>query len=143
MSDAEKSVVTREATFTASPEKLWSLVSDFGGLAGIMPGIESCEMEGEGIGAVRRIPMAGGVVVESLDAFDAEARTLTYSISEAPLPFADYSASMAVEAEGEGSKLTWTGTFHPAGVPAEKAETVAARVYEGGIAGYKAALGES
>ena len=51
MSDAEKSVVTREATFTASAEKLWSLVSDFGGLAGIMPGIESCEMEGEGVGA--------------------------------------------------------------------------------------------
>lgn len=143
MSDAEKSVVTREGTFAASPEKLWSLVRDFGGLDQIMDGIDSCEMEGEGVGAVRRIGMGGGTVVESLDAFDEDARTLTYSIMEAPLPFADYSANMAVSAEGDGSKLTWTGTFHPAGVPAEKAEAVAGSVYEGGIAGYKSALGES
>ncbi|MEM8924275.1 MAG: SRPBCC family protein [Actinomycetota bacterium] len=142
MSDAEKSVVIREGTFTSPPARLWSFVADFGGLDKIMPTIDASEVDGEGVGAVRRLTMGDAVIVESLDAFDDSARSLTYSIQEAPLPFADYSATMKVDADGDGSKLTWTGTFRPDGVPAAKAKKLAGGIYEGGIAGFKAALGE-
>lgn len=137
------SEVVRDGTFAASPAALWALVSDFGGIDKIMDGIESCETEGEGVGMKRSLPIGGGVVVESLDSLDHDAMTLSYSIIEAPLPFKNYSATMAVAAEGEGgSALTWTGTFEAAGVPVEKAEQIAAGIYSGGIAGYRKALGE-
>ena len=137
-----KSEVVRSGTFAAPPERLWELVADFGGLDRIMDGIESCEMEGDGVGAKRTIAMGGGAVVESLDVLDPDAMTLTYSILEAPLPFKDYSATMVVASEGEGSSLTWTGSFEADGVPAEKAEGIAGSIYDGGIAGYRNALGE-
>ncbi len=137
-----KSEVTRSGSYAASPAQLWELVSDFGGLDEIMDGIDACTMEGEGVGAVRTLSMGGGSVVESLDVLDHESMTLTYSIMEAPLPFEDYSATMVVGAEGDGSSLSWTGSFLPAGVPAEEAEKLAGGIYEGGIAGFKKALGE-
>lgn len=143
MSNAEqKSEVTRSEAYAASPDALWGLVRDFGGLDKIMPGIESIEVEGEGVGQLRRMPAGGGTVVESLDVLDDDNRTLTYSIIEGPLPFRDYSATMVVAPEGDGSRLTWTGTFHADGVAVEKAERLAGNIYSGGIAGYKAALGE-
>lgn len=144
MSDAEqKSEVTRSESYAASAAALWDLVRDFGGIDKIIPGIESIEVEGEGVGQLRRMPAGrGGMVVESLDVLDDENRTLTYSIVEGPLPFRDYSATMQVAPEGDGSRLTWTGTFHADGIEVEKAERLAGNIYTGGIAGYKAALGE-
>ena len=137
------SEVTRSGSFAAAPARLWELVSNFGGLADIMDGIDSCTVEGEGIGAKRSLVMGGGPpVVESLDVLDHDAMTLTYSILEAPLPFKDYSATMVVSAEGDGSSLAWTGTFEPDGVPAEKAEGLAGGIYDAGIAGFRKALGE-
>lgn len=138
-----KSEVVRTGSFAASPDQLWALVADFGSLDQIMDGIDSCDMEGDGVGAKRTMVMGGGPpVIESLDVLDAEAMTLTYSILEAPLPFKDYSATMVVAPEGEGCSLTWTGTFEADGVPAEKAEGLAGGIYDGGIAGYRSALGE-
>ncbi len=137
------SEVTRSATFASGPEALWALVSDFGGLDKIMDGIDSCEVDGEGVGARRSIGMGGGVVVESLDALDNEAMTLTYSIVEGELPVKDYAATMTVAgADGGGSELSWTGRFTASGAPVASAEKLAGNIYTGGIAGFKAALGE-
>jgi hypothetical protein len=139
----QKSEVTRSGSFTASPDQVWALVSDFGGIDRIMDAVESCEVEGEGVGSRRTIPMGGGAVVESLDELDHETMTLTYSIVESPLPFKDYSATMVVAPEGGGgSTLTWTGTFLADGIAVEKAEHLAGSIYAGGIAGFRAALGE-
>ena len=53
-----------------------------------------------------------------------------------------FSASMVVTAEADDAcSLTWTGTFEPNGVPAEKADRIASSIYRGGIAGYAKALG--
>jgi hypothetical protein len=138
----QRSEVTETGSFAAGPRQLWERVSDFGGIDRIMAGIESCETEGEGVGSRRSIPMAGGVVVETLDALDDEAMSLTYSIVESPLPFRDYSATMLVSGEGEGSMLTWSGTFVADGAPSEQAESLASAIYRGGMAGFRSALGE-
>lgn len=138
-----KSEVTRTGTFAASPADLWTMVADFGGLDKFMDGLDPYETIGEGVGAKRSIPMGGGMVVETLDALDHDAMSLTYSIVESPLPFKDYSASMTVTPEGDsGSTLTWTGTFEPDGASKEDAEKLAGNIYSGGIAGFTKALGE-
>jgi hypothetical protein len=135
------SEVTETGSFAVPADRLWTLVADFGGLADIMDGVEECRLEGEGVGAKRFIPGAAGTVVESLDVFEPENRTLVYSIIEGPLPFKDYSARMVVTEDGpEACTLTWTGTFEAAGIPVEKAERLAGRIYQGGIAGYRNAL---
>ena len=138
-----KSEVTKTGTFAASPADLWAMVSDFGGLDKFIDAMDPYETVGEGLGAKRSIPMGGGMVVETLDALDDDARSLTYSIVESPLPFKDYSAVMTVSESGaSGSELTWTGTFEPAGASKENAEKLAGNIYSGGIAGFAKALGE-
>ena len=138
-----KSEVTRTGTFAASPADLWTMVSDFGGMDKYIDAMDPYETIGDGVGAKRSIPMGGGMVVETLDALDDDAMSLTYSIVESPLPFKDYSASMTVAPEGDsGSTLTWTGTFEPDGASKEDAEKLAGNIYSGGIAGFTKALGE-
>ena len=69
---------------SGSLDKAWDLVAAFGDCAWI-PGIESCEVTGEGIGAVRKLKMGAMEIHERLEAFDPEARTLSYSIIEGPI----------------------------------------------------------
>ncbi len=136
------SVVIETGSFAVPASSLWKLVSDFGGLDKIMDGIDECVLEGEGIGATRRVTLANGPVVESLDVLDQEKMTLTYSIVSGPLPFKDYSATMVVtEDSDDRCSLTWTGTFEANGVPSEKANRIARGIYRSGIAGYSKALG--
>ena len=136
------SVVVETASFAVPASRLWALVSDFGALDEIMEGIDECVLEGEGVGAMRRVTTANGQIVESLDVLDPEKMTLVYSIVSGPMPFKDYSATMVVTADGDDScGLTWTGTFEADGVPTEKADRIASSVYRGGIAGYSKALG--
>lgn len=137
----QKSEVVEQAAFPVSADRLWELVADFGGIDKYMDGVDECHLEGEGVGSRRSIPSAAGTVVESLDRFDPQARTLVYSIVEGPIPFKDYSAQMVVTEDGpEASTLTWTGTFLADGIPVEKAERLASRIYQGGITGYRNAL---
>lgn len=134
--------VTRTGDFDVAAERLWELVADFGGIDKYMDGIDECTLEGDGVGALRSIPGQGGVVVERLDVFEPDARTLTYSIIEGNLPFEDYSATMTVTDSGpDASTLTWTGTFEPRGVALDKAERLAGAIYDAGIAGYRRTLG--
>ena len=108
-----------EQDYTSSPAEVWQVLRDFAGL-GWMPGVESCEVEGEGIGAVRRIAMGGNIVTERLEAFDDDARTLSYSIQEGPIPVRDYLATISVcESEG-GCHVDWSARYElPDGVPAD------------------------
>ena len=48
---------------------------------------------------------------------------------------------VVTEDDPEACTLTWTGSFEPSGVPAEKAEGLARKIYAGGIAGFATALG--
>ena len=136
------SEVTVTESFPVPAARLWELVSDFGGIADIMDGVDECRLDGEGVGATRSIPAGDTMVVESLDVLDHDNHVLTYSIVSGPLPFKDYSATMDISADGDTAcSMAWTGTFEPAGVPAEKAERLATGIYTGGMAGYRKALG--
>jgi len=76
---------------------VWKVVGDFGGIGRFMDDIESVDVEGEGVGAVRTLHLADGArVVETLTAWDGEAMRYSYSISESPLPVDGYEATIAV-----------------------------------------------
>src|SRR6266571_3735923 len=79
------------------------LLGDFGGIAklgGSM--LESCTVEGSGVGAVRTLGLrGGGSIRERCEAYDAAGRALTYSIvGESPLPVRGYVSTCRVVETG-------------------------------------------
>ena len=112
---------------------------------GIKPGgpIEAVSYEGEGIGMLRNLSMGGREVIERLDLLDEDSLTMTYSIinDDSPLPFSNYSATVKISDNGDGScRVDWTGTFDPKG-DSESAINTATGIYAGAIKGAKIQLG--
>ena len=129
----------------AAAADVWGVLGDFGGMKVGGP-IESFEIDGKGVGAVRTIGLGGGVIIERLDRFEADLRVLTYSITndDCPLPVSGYSATIQVTDDGDGScTVDWTGTFEPRGAPEDQAMTVIRGIYTNGIQGARHALGVS
>lgn len=127
----------------APAEDVWALFRDFGGVDRYARGVERCELEGSGIGAVRTVVMAGGLQLrERLESLDDVARRLQYSIvGESPLPADDYLSTVEVLEEDGGCRVEWSGTFAPRGATAEQVAKIIESVYRGGIAGIRKALG--
>lgn len=133
--------VTVSEDIGASADRVWELLSDFGGIQAGGP-ITSVETEGEGVGMIRTLGIAGGQVVERLDRWDGEAKVFSYSIlnEDSPLPVSGYSATVTVTETGPGScNVDWTGTFEPKGAPEADAVKVVEGIYRGGIAAARAA----
>ncbi|MPY94578.1 MAG: SRPBCC family protein [Acidimicrobiia bacterium] len=132
--------VTVQQQFDQPVEQVWAVVSDFGGIATYMKGVESCTTEGQGIGQDRSIAMGGGTVVERLTWLDHDQHDLSYTILSGPLPFSRYVATVRLSPDGVGTLATWEGNFEPAGVSEEEASKLARGIYTGGLKGYKAHL---
>ena len=115
----------------ADIESVWAELGNFSGVkAG--PGIESVDYEGEGVGMTRSINMSNGSVVERLDVHDGENKIFTYSIinEDSVLPFANYSATIRLSDNGDGTTgVDWTGQFEARGVEEEKAVKLASGIY--------------
>jgi len=126
----------------APSERVWELVRDFGGVQRYSAGIESCTVEGRGIGAVRTLGLPGGLSLkERLEAFDDAGRRLSYAIVAGPIPVAGYLATIEVRDEGSGCRIDWSSTFEPKGITDEQARGMIEGVYRSGVAGIRKALG--
>jgi carbon monoxide dehydrogenase subunit G len=97
-----------DVTVGAPPDEVWAKLGDFGGIAEYFPGLESCRLEGDD----RVIAMFGMEIRERLVARDDAARTLTYSVV-AGVPVDSHRATITVEPDGEGSKVTWSYDVTP------------------------------
>lgn len=125
----------------AATETVWDLVSDFGGVRRISADVESCEVDGEGVGAVRTIHTNGIVVEERLESLDEKARTFSYSMLDGPIPFKNYIAHVTLDEAGPNrTKIRWAGSFEPAGMPEEQLEQLVQGIYRGLIGGIKKAV---
>lgn len=99
-----------EIDVDSSPDQVWAVVGDFGGIGKWMPGIESCTVEGED----RTLSMLGMSIVERLYDRDDDARSITYGIVGGDLSVAEHRATIAVEpSPGGGSHVTWAVTVEP------------------------------
>ncbi len=125
-----------ERSFTADADTVWSKLGDFAGLGDWMPGIAKNEVEGEGVGAVRKLYFNETTcVVERLEAHDTSAKSLSYSITDGPAPVIDYLATIEVKPEGSGCKVEWSARFEtPDGVDAEAVKPAMTGAYTGALA---------
>ena len=129
-------------TVNASADQVWELFRDFGGITRFSQGIDSCTVEGEGLGAVRTITMGGGLKLqERLEAFDDGGRTLSYAIiGDHPLPFDNYLSTVKVVDQGNACTVEWSSSYDPKGTE-DQASGLIQGIYKGGIAGIKKTLG--
>src|SRR5580692_8530648 len=98
-----------DVTVDASPDAVWAKVGDFAGVGEFFPGIESFRLEGED----RVIGMFGMEIRERLVSRDEATRTLSYSVVDG-VPIESHTATITVEPEGSGSKVTWAYDVEPA-----------------------------
>ena len=118
-----------EASIARSPDDVWKVLREFGGLVDYMPGIESCTVDGD----IRTVGMMGISVKEQLRDLDDDTRRISYSIVESPIPnLVSHLVTIAVDAEGEGTHLTWTVEVEPDDLLALLLGT-----YEGAVAALK------
>lgn len=121
----------------ASADQVWQLVGGFNSLPDWLPIIAKSE-SGEG-GRLRHLhTSAGDIIVERLETFDNAGKTYSYSIEQAPFPVTDYLATLRVEAQGNGCRVTWSGLFTPQGVSDEVAQALFEGIYRDGLAALRA-----
>jgi len=131
--------VTVRKEMAVSARALWRLLTDFR----IPPkhlGLESFTIEGEGIGHVRKLYLAGGErVVERLEALDTNARSLRVSLSvESPrIPWKESECTVTVfERDRNQCTMECVVQFDPMGVE----ESLAHRRIEGIYLGFMSAI---
>lgn len=121
----------------ASADQVWQLIGGFNSLPDWLPLISKSELS-EG-GRVRSLQTEdGAVIIERLQGFDNAGKTYSYSIVQAPFPATEYLATIKVERQGEGARVTWSGRFEPVGVSDEEVVALFAGIYQGGLQALRA-----
>lgn len=120
--------VKEKITINASPDKVWAMVKDFGGLHNWHPAVASTEMKG----ATTRVLTLGSegspTITEELISTDDEkmmmvykitdmsvVKTITFNSKDTPyftLPVATYKSWLTVKAAGGGSEVQWKSKFY-------------------------------
>ena len=133
-----------EDDIAAGVDTVWAKIADFGGIGEWAPGVEKCELEGAGVGSVRRISMGGMKIAERLEKLDEAGRSLTYSIVEGPMPVENYLATITITDAGDGrSHILWTCSFDAPSLSDEQAQGMAGAMegaYKGMVKGLKKVL---
>ncbi len=134
----ERAQIRKEIFINAPLSRVWEVMGGFGGLAAWFPSAAECTVVGSGVGAVRRLVMPDGGVLEERQTERVEGEQYTYQIVAGEVPFSDYSSRFAVTAEAGGTRVIWTAEFIPAAGAEQSAVEFVSAVYEGGLAGGKA-----
>lgn len=119
---------TAQIDIDGTPEAVWALVGDFGGIAEWMPGMESCRVEGEN----RILDTMGMTITEKLLSRDDATKAITYAIVDG-VPVESHQATITVTAAGAGSHVTWEVDA----APDEMADLMEG-VYQGSLEALKA-----
>jgi carbon monoxide dehydrogenase subunit G len=97
-----------DVTVGAAPDTVWEKVGDFAGVGDFFPGIDSFRVEGDD----RIIGMFGMEIRERLLSRDDATRTISYSVVDG-VPIDSHQATITVEPDGDGSKVTWAYAVTP------------------------------
>lgn len=143
--------VTENIEIDASAKDVWAIIGDFGN-ADWLPMVESTEGEGGSEKDAKRTLILGpGIEVhETLKKFDDAGMSYSYRIPNKThdvniLPVNNYTATLSVTDNGEGSIVTWKGAFYrgypnndpPAELNDEAAVAAVTALYKAGLAHLK------
>lgn len=106
-----------ERTLDLPRKKVFDILVQFGGLDRLMPDkIESLELTGSGLGALRTIKLKdGGTVIERLDAAYDD-RLFAYSVTfNDAMPFENYCSVITLEDVGGKTRACWGSNWDAKG----------------------------
>ena len=136
---ASAASVEKSASIAAKPADVWAKIGHFCQIASWHPAITKCELKTVDHRVHRILTLGDGATILEMqtDHRGADDKTMNYSyiIHKSPLPIKNYASFIGVEAEGEGTKVTWRSIFDANGVDEAKAKEVIGGIYDGGIAG--------
>lgn len=147
--------VTETATFKAPPPTVWAVIHHFGDMSWVPPVKSTTATNGDTPGSVRTIDLGGPKLVETLESYDPDGMSYSYTINDtaankAVLPVSNYHSTIKVTPTAAGgSSVTWEGSFqradtsdHPqAGMDDAAAEKAVRGVYQAGLGGLKQKTG--
>ena len=103
-----------EPKLSVPAELAWGAVRTFDHLDVWFPSMETCTIDGEGVGAHRRMDLVGGlgVITDILMALDDETCRLTYERPESPFPVSAYTGTVEVFRSFDSlAVVVWTVDF--------------------------------
>jgi len=128
--------------YIAAPASLiWEVLADFGHPQLLAKSIESCELYGEGVGAIRVVTARGMTIHERLVEADRGAMRLRYrALDTADMPFSgvkSYLATVTLRPFGENlTRIQWSGDGDIDGSP-EDVDAHFCALYTAAIANLK------
>ncbi len=112
-------------------KKVFDILVQFGGLEKILPDmIESLELTGSGLGALRTVKIkGGGTVIERLDAaFDQRLFAYTITFNDI-MPFENYCAVVTLEDAGDKTLARWGSNWDAKGTSEEEIKGMLTTLY--------------
>ena len=99
---------TATIDIAGTPDAVWAVAGDFGGIADWNEGIDSCRVDGD----TRVIEAMGMTITEALVSKDDAARSISYSVVDG-VPVESHQATITVSPSGDGSHVTYVVDAEP------------------------------
>jgi len=120
-----------EKTLDMPRKKVFDALVNFGGLDKLMPDmIASCDVTGEGVGAVRNIKFKdGGTVIERLDIAHDDSVFGYTILSNNAVPLKNYCAVVTLEDAGEKTVARWGSNWDADGATEAEVKELVTGLY--------------
>lgn len=143
---ADSLYVIKSVNVNVSADKAWDKISKFGDLGAWHPAVAKTEIvvgADYKKGAKRVLTLKdGGKINETLTAYNAKDKSMSYIITDSVLPVTSYASTLHVHPNGANhSVVVWEGSFLPKAPSDEKtASDTISGVYDGGLNNLKKIL---
>ena len=126
--------VSKDVDVKTAPADVWKKIGGWCSIRNWHPAIKTCEMSEEDGATWRLLTTQDGATIKEKRTAEDE-MSYSYSITESPLPVANYNATISVEAneDGGGSKITWIANFDAKGASEEDAQKAIEGIFESGL----------
>lgn len=129
--NSELQTVVDSVNLDASPEQVWALVGQFGGMW--HPLFATIEVTGTGVGQLRKIETIDGKeIIERLEVMDNAQRLYRYS-NVSGLGVVNFTATFDVKAKATGSSVEWRVQFLADNQPTLIVKTIVATLMKTGF----------
>lgn len=125
-------------------ERVWAIVSAFGGLERWAPGVTACTVEGAGVGAIRTVVLGDRDARERLELLDPVAHKIRYHILPPhQMPADNVHGEMTLTPiGGDRTRIVWQSEANDFRVPPEQIGARIEAFYAGSIEGLVRLLGD-
>jgi Polyketide cyclase / dehydrase and lipid transport/Domain of unknown function (DUF4331) len=137
----ELQTVADSVDLSTSPDQVWSVIGQFGGMW--HPLIAKVQLTGEGVGQLRTIETIDGKeIIERLEVMDNAQKLYRYT-NVSGIGAVDYTGTLDVKPKESGSSVEWRVEYLADGQPDFIVKTIVSTLLKAGFEGLKKRFGAS